>query len=544
MKMVFDSRLPVTLAALILFCLVARMAAGSDQDPPPNLLLVLVDDMGYSDIGCYGGEIQTPTLDQLAEGGVRLARFYNGAQCCPSRASLLTGLYPHQAGMGDMNAKGPSNAFWAQFDNPAYMGFKREGIVTIAEVLQNAGYETFMSGKWHLADDPEAWPYHRGFDRTFSLIIGASEHFTGYGSWRSHGPIVPFSHNGQRVEALPDDFYSTDTFTDYAIEFIEATAPGKPWFGYLAYSAPHWPIQAHPWDVAKYEGVYDDPPEAIRARRFARLKALGLVPPEAVLPELGPEISQEAIEAKPEERKRWMETYAAMIDCVDQNLQRIVSLLEARGELENTLILFMSDNGADMVRGPLWGQTSNTPFRKSKVWVHEGGITTPLIVHWPAGIPEHRRGTIEGGYGHFIDIAPTLYEAAGATHPTSFDGQPVLALEGISLLPALKGQQPLPNDRPLFFERQGNEAIRLGDWKLVRPYNEGKASGDPDGIGERTGQWELYHLAVDPGETHNLAQAHPERVAELKSAWEAWASEAGVIPREKAAAIIREWRKQ
>ncbi len=512
--------------------------------PRPNILLVLVDDMGFSDIGCYGGEIRTPTLDRLAANGVRLARFYNGAQCCPSRASLLTGLYPHQAGMGDMNARGASDAFWAQFKNPSYMGFKASGIATIPEVLREAGYQTFMSGKWHVGDEPGAWPTDRGFDRAFSLLIGACEHFTGFHSWQSKGPIAPFILDGKRLERLPEGFYSTDTFTDYALQFIRETRPGAPWFGYLAYTAPHWPIQAHGEDIARYAGVYAAGPESVRRGRFERLREMGLVPSGARLPESNPRISREAIEAKAEERELWMRTYAAMIDRVDQNLGRVAALLEERGELADTLILFMSDNGADTVRGPLWGQVSNTPFRNSKVWTHEGGIATPLIAHWPAGIPAARGGVIEGGYGHFIDIAPTVYEAAGAPYGKERNGAAVTPLAGVSLMPAIRGAGPLPGDRFLFWERQGNEAVRRGDWKLVRGYSEGKADGDVDGLGARTGRWELFNLAEDPGETRDLAGEHPEMVAEMRSAWEGWAREVGVIPREDVAEVLGRWLKK
>lgn len=514
--------------------------ASADSATRPNILLVLLDDMGYSDLGCYGGEIRTPVIDRLAASGVRLARFYNGAQCCPSRASLLTGLHPHQTGMGDMNPQGRKNAFWLQTGNPSYTGFKDSGIVTVAEVLREAGYQTFMSGKWHLADDPEGWPGQRGFERTFSLIHGASEHFTGFAAWRDSGPIAPFSLNGKRLEELPADFYSTDTFTNFAIQFIGESEPDRPWFGYLAYTAPHWPIQAHESDIARYEGLYDIGPESIRKQRFERLKAMGLVREDAVLPELRPEISQQAIKENAEEHKRWMQTYAAMIDCVDQNLGRVVQLLRERGELDNTLILLMSDNGADNVRGPLWGQASNAPFRESKVWVHEGGIASPMIAHWPDGIPSERAGAIQGGYAHFIDVVPTIYEVAAVRHPEHHEGNAVLPVEGISLIPALRGEAELPGDRLLYWERQGNEAVRKGDWKLVRPYNNGLPNGNPDGLGPRSGQWELYNLANDPGETRDLSNLHPERVASLQTAFENWADRVGVIPREQVAQMIRE----
>ncbi len=503
----------------------ALRTASSDAKPtrPPNILLVLVDDMGYSDIGCYGGEIRTPTLDRLAANGVRLARFYNGAQCCPTRAALLTGLYPHQAGMGDMNARGPDDPFWSRIGAPSYLGFRKD-VPTLAEALRAAGYQTFMAGKWHLGDTPDNWPSVRGFERTFSLVIGASEHFTGYYAWRNQGPIAPFILDGQKLDTLPPNFYSTDTFTDYALQFIREADPQRPWFGYVAYTAPHWPIQAHAADIARYADVYKVGPGVIRQQRVERLRALGLWPAEAALPELDPEITEEARTAKTAEWELWMRTYAAMIDRVDQNIARLVGLLQERGELDNTLLLFLSDNGADEVRGPLWGQVSNTPFRRFKVWTHEGGIATPLIVHWPAGIPATQRGQILPGYGHVIDIQPTCLDAANA---------PLTRTEGISLLPALRGESPLPSDRFLFWERMGNEAVRRGDWKLVRGYGPPQANGGAAGQGPRTGAWELYNLAVDPGETRNLAATHPGLVAELRAAYEEWARRVGVLPRER-----------
>jgi arylsulfatase len=405
----------------------------------PNILLVLVDDMGYSDIGCYGGEIETPTLDRLAANGVRYARFYNCAQCSPTRASLMTGLYPHQAGMGEMNARGPGDPFYHYLGSPQYLGFKQEGIVTMPEALRAAGYQTLMSGKWHLGDTPDNWPSVRGFDRTFSLIIGASEHFSGRPAWKNEGPIAPFILDGKRLESLPEGFYSTDTFTDYAMRFIRESKAGKPWFCYLSYTAPHWPLQAHEKDAAKYDAVYRQHPETLRRRRFQRMKALGLVPEAAALPPLDPDITADGIEKNREWRDRSMRHYAGMIDCVDRNLGRLVALLEERGELTNTLILFLSDNGADTVRGPLWGQLDNAPFRRFKVWVHDGGICTPLIAHWPAAISPEQRGRIIGGYGHVIDLQPTCLDAAGAAQPEAYNGRPVAPLEGISLLPSMRG---------------------------------------------------------------------------------------------------------
>ena len=510
------------------------LSAVSAAPPPPNILLIMVDDMGYSDIGCYGGEVRTPTLDSLAAGGVRLARFYNCAQCCPSRASLMSGLYPHQAGVGDMNEQGAANELWRRIGSPAYLGFKKEGVVTLPEALREAGYQTFMAGKWHLGQDEACWPGQRGFDRHFALIGGACEQFTGYRSWQKKGPITKFVHNGQKVEKLPPDFYTTDSFTDHTLRFIEESDPAKPWFGYLAYTAPHWPLQAHESDVAKYAETYRSGPEAIREHRFERLKQIGLIPESARLPQLDAEITDEAQNAKKERNEQWMRHFAAMIDRVDQNLARIVEMLRQRGQFDNTLILFLSDNGSDEVRGPLWGQVCNTPFRKFKVWVHDGGIASPFIAHWPAGIPVSQRGKIVTGPAHIMDVFPTCLDAAAAKHPRTFASHAVQPLEGTSLLPALRGERAtLPMDRPLFWERMGNEAVRQGHWKLVRGYGPSAENGGIATTGPRTGAWELYDTSTDPGETHDLAAQQSEKVASLVSQHEAWAKRVGVVPREQ-----------
>lgn len=500
----------------------------------PNIVLVLVDDMGYSDLGCYGGEIDTPVLDTLAENGLRFARFYNGAQCTPSRAALLTGLYPHQAGLGDMNARGPTNAFWQKVGSPAYLGFKKpeQGVATLPEILGAEGYQTYMSGKWHLGDTPDNWPSARGFERTFSLIPGAHEHFTGRHAWQQAGPIATHVLDGEKVEELPDDYYSTDTFTDYALQFIEEGETDKPWFLYLAYTAPHWPFQAHEADAAKYDDIYQQHPEALRRARFERMKQIGLVPESAILPPLDPAITAEGIEDNREYRDRSTRHYAGMIDCIDRNIGRLIDLLEERGELDNTLFLFMSDNGADTVRGPLWGSVSNAPFRRYKVWTYDGGIATPLVVHWPKGIPAGRKGEIVHDAAHFIDVLPTILAAANIEQATEYEDYPIAPSEGIDLLPAMRGDAPIPADRPLFWERMGNEAVRLGDWKLVRGYSEGKPDGNVLGTGPRTGQWELYNVAADPGETRDLAGQFPQKVAELQNHWQTWADRIGVIDRE------------
>jgi arylsulfatase A-like enzyme len=517
--------------------LIAALSSFADAAPRPgqrpNILLVMVDDMGYSDIGCYGGEIRTPTLDSLAENGVRLERFYNCAQCCPTRASLMTGLYPHQAGVGDMNEQGAANELWRRIGSPAYLGFQKQGIVTLPEALREAGYQTFMAGKWHLGQDESCWPGQRGFDRHFALIGGACEQFTGYRSWQKKGPITKFVHNGKQVEKLPPDFYTTDTFTDHTLRFIEDSDAARPWFGYLAFTAPHWPLQAHESDVAKYAETYRAGPDAIRRRRFERLKQLGLVPESAKLPQLDATVTEEARQAKKERNEQWMRNYAAMIDRVDQNLARIVETLRKRGQFDNTLILFLSDNGSDTVRGPLWGQVSNTPFRRFKVSVNDGGIASPLIAHWPKGIAPEQRGRIVADVGHVIDIHATCLDAARAQQPKSFRDHDVLPPEGLSLLPTFRGTGTIPSDRVLCWERMGNEAVRQGNWKLVRAYGAATEDGNITSTGPRTGEWELYDTTTDPGETTNLAAQHPDRVKAMTRLFESWATRVGVVPREE-----------
>lgn len=527
----------LTAVSLLVLGLSAQLACAADERP--NILLVMVDDMGYSDLGCYGGEISTPTLDMLAQNGVKFARFYNCAQCCPTRASLMTGLYPHQAGVGDMNEEGDKNVLWKRVGSPAYLGLKPQGIVTLPEVLRAAGYQTFMAGKWHLGKAEENWPGSRGFERQFALIGGACEQFTGFRSWQNKGPITQFVSDGRVVESLPPDFYTTDAFTDYLLKFLDSADMTRPWFGYLAYTAPHWPIQAHADDVARYADTYNDGPEVIRQRRFERLKQLGLVSETARLPQLDETVTTEAQQAKKQTRDRWMRTYAAMIDRVDQNLARVVQRLRERGQLDNTLILFLSDNGSDTVRGPLWGQVSNTPFRRFKVSVNDGGIASPLIAHWPNGIAPEQRGRIVAEVGHVIDIHATCLDAARTQHPKSFRDQDVLATEGLSLLPTLRGTGTIPADRVLCWERMGNEAVRQGRWKLVRAYGAVTEDGNITETGPRTGEWELYDTTSDPGETTNLAAQHPERVQSMDRLFDAWAERVGVVPREEIVKLMQ-----
>jgi arylsulfatase len=490
----------------------------------PNIVVILADDMGWSDVGAYGGEIETPHLDALAKGGVRFTQFYNTARCCPTRAALLTGLYQHQAGIGHMVANDGI---------PSYQGFLNDRCVTLAEVLKPAGYTTLMTGKWHVGSAPGQWPLDRGFDRFWGTPSGGGVYFKDTLELRKE---VFFVSGAERIEP-PADLHVTDTFTDRALDFVDeaVTRTRKPFFLYLAHIAPHWPLQAKPADIAKYAGRYDLGWDAVRERRFARQKEMGLVARDAVLSPRDPQAKpwSEMPEVARKELAHRMEIYAAQVDCIDQNVGRLVAKLKALGQFENTLILFLSDNGCSAEGGPggfsrgvegapigtgrsyasaglEWANASNTPFRKFKVATHEGGISTPLIAHWPAGISG--RGELRHQAGHVIDLMPTVVELAGATYPASRHNRVIQPAEGRSLAPALTGR-PAPVARTLFWEHEGNKAVRLGDWKAV-------AKG-------RTA-WELYDLSSDRAEGHNLATAQPAKTQELATLWQEWAARCGV----------------
>jgi arylsulfatase len=508
----------------------------------PNIVVILVDDMGWSDIGCYGGEIETPHLDQLAANGARFTQFYNTARCCPTRAALLTGLYQHQAGIGHMTGDDGL---------PSYRGYLNDRCLTIAEALRPAGYTTLTTGKWHVGSDPGQWPLDRGFDRFWGTPAGGGVYFKDTLQVRTN---VFFVRGDQRIEP-PDDLYVTDTFTTQALAFIEeaVTQTRKPFFLYLAHIAPHWPLQAKPEDIAKYRGRYDKGWDAVRQRRFERQQAMGLVAAGATLSPRDPQALawEDVPPAERRELAHRREIYAGQIDCIDQNVGRLVDKLKELGQFENTLILFLSDNGCSAEGGPggfsrgkpgaplgtglsyasvglEWANASDTPFRKYKMDTYEGGIATPLVAHWPRGMSQaatSQQGRLVHEPGHVIDILPTLLDVAGADYPQTVAGRQLLPLEGRSFRPLLAGEAagssagnkpataPGASDRPLFWEHQGNKAVRLGDWKAVQP---------------KGGRWELYQLVADRTEMHDLAPTHPEKAAELAALWSAWAERCGV----------------
>jgi arylsulfatase len=537
--------------------------------PRPNIVVIMADDMGWSDLGSYGGEIATPNLDKLAYGGVRFTQFYNNARCCPTRASLLTGLYAHQAGIGHMMEDRGHDAYRGELDRDC---------VTIAEVLRTAGYRNYMLGKWHVTkkvkgDGEEArknWPLQRGFDRFYGTIHGAGSFFDPNSLTRDNTLISPLAD----PEYRPNRFYYTDAINDEAARFVREhhrDHGDRPFFMYVAQTAPHWPMHAKPEDIAKYQGKYDVGYGAIRQQRFRRQRELGLIDERWELSPRRGGVWKDVVNRKFE--ARCMEVFAAMIDSLDQGVGRIVDALRETGELDNTLILFLQDNGGcaetmgraagpnvvreraerptltplsddalqpDMIPkqtrdgfpmrqgygvlpgagdtyigyGEAWANVSNTPFREYKHWVHEGGISSPLVAHWPAGISASRHRSLESQPAHLIDLMATCVELAGATYPSEFGGRSILPMEGVSLVPALEGK-PLEREQPVFWEHEGNRALREGEWKIVSKH---------------PGEWELYNIAADRTEQHDLAASQPDRVRELAAKWESWASRVGVQP--------------
>jgi arylsulfatase A-like enzyme len=510
--------------ALILAAVLALPAwfhAAVAQPAKPNIIVILVDDMGFSDLGCYGSEIPTPNLDALAAGGLRFTQFYNTGRCCPTRAALLTGLYSHQTGVGHMTEdKGV----------PGYRGRLNDQCATFAEVLNPAGYFTIMTGKWHVGHEHGVTPASRGFQRSLNAPAG--------GFYQPGSPRAKLSLNGEMIAVddprLPKDWYSTDLWTTFGLKFIdEARVAKRPFFLYLAHNAPHFPLQAPADEIAKFRGKYKAGWDALRLQRQAKQIELGIVDkawPLAPRPE-----AVKAWESLPEDRRdhfdHIMAVYAAVVAHMDRAVGDLVAGLKERGVFENTLILFMSDNGGNAESGPggksdgdpskatsdwfcgeSWALLENTPFRRYKHFNHEGGIATPLIAHWPAGIAA--KNELRKQPGHLIDIMATCIDVAGATPLKELAGKPVLPLEGRSLVPAF-ADKPIQRDA-LYWEHEGNAAVRVGDLKLVRA--------------GRGGPWELYDLARDRTEQHNLATEQPEKAGELAAKWDAWAERAQVKP--------------
>lgn len=508
------------------------------QSMRPDIVLIVADDLGYSDIGCYGGELKTPNLDALARRGVRLSQFYNTARCAPSRASLLTGKHPHQTGIGVLTRPDPPYG---------YRGDLSSDHRTIAEMLSAAGWRTWLSGKWHLSSDVNepsgSWPTQRGFERFFGTIAGCSSYFDPQTLTRGDEPAD---------DAVDPEFYYTEAISAEASQWIDQLADedsDDPFFLYLAYTAPHWPLHARPEDIAANRGTFDSGWDVLRERRLQNMVEEGILEPGTPLTERDP--SQPAwIDARSKEWElRRMEVYAAQVESMDRGVGQVLDALKRAGRLDNAIILFLSDNGASAEELPIgdaevfelkdrsllagardgralrlgnavsiepgpedtyssygvpWANLSNTPFRRYKRWVHEGGIATPLIVHWPNG--GFTGGSIVHTASQLVDIVPTLLEVTGVD---SGEFSP----EGHSLLGVLRGGAA--DDRTLYWEHIGNAAIRRGRWKLVRDYPHA---------------WELYDIVSDRIEVHDRAAEHPDVVSELSRAWGDWADRVGVIP--------------
>ena len=514
----------------------AQKAAKADKRP--NIILILVDDMGYSDIGSYGSEIQTPNLDLLAGGGVRFREFYNNSICAPTRASLITGQYPHKAGIG---------YFDVNLGLPAYQGYLNKESLTFAEVLRQSGYSTLLSGKWHVGKDSLSWPNQRGFDQSYGIIGGAANYFDASPLPFGNSPYpVTLQKNNKRLYPKPDSYYFTDEIAKNAIEFLdEQNKTEKPFFLYVAFNAPHWPLQALPEDIVKYKGRYDIGWDSLRSERLAKQKKLGITDPAQTISARDSEVPQWD-KLTYDEKQFWkakMEVYAAMVDRMDQGVGKILAKLKALKKDDNTLIVFLSDNGAQgghnsrnilnrgLVKnsGPVgtsgsfdyveqnWAYASNTPLRQYKNNFHEGGFRTPFIAWFPKKIAA---GGIVKGTGHIIDLAPTFYELAGAKYPSQFAGVTTNPLPGKSLLPVLTGANGEVNrGEPLFWERAGNRAVRKGKWKIVSTF--------PAYV------WELYDLDKDRGETKDLAAQNSGIVNELAADYFKWADKTGVVDYDK-----------
>jgi len=541
---------------LMVLCLITLQTACAPESAPdgteapddrPNVLLIVADDMGYSDIGAFGGEILTPTLDALAGEGMRLTNFHVLPSCSPTRSVLLSGVDNHQAGLGTMGEmKTPEME-----EYPGYAGYLNFEVAALPEVLQANGYKTYMAGKWHLGFDEETSPHARGFDETFILVPGGGSH------WSDRKPLSPpqpmvYRRNREPVDELPEDFYSTTHYTDMLIEWLQADRDGdRPFFAYLSYTAPHDPLHAPQEFIDKYRGAYDEGWDVLRERRLRALKDLGIVPEDAeAFPRL-PNV-EAWDDTSPESRveaARDMEVYAAMVDFMDGQIQRLFDYLKEIGEYDNTLVIFFSDNGANgayptmypgwteewaasfdnrlenrglrgsfIEMGPGWAQASVSPSRMFKGFTAEGGIRSPLIAKMPGA--QATAGALNHAFFHVRDIMPTILDLAGIEPPTQIDGREVRAMQGQSVLALLDGstEEPYAGADQVGYELFGLKAFFDGDWKILWM---------PPPFG--SGGWELYNLAEDPAEMHNLAADHPKRLDSMIEMWERYKVENTVL---------------
>lgn len=499
----------------------------------PNIVIIMTDDMGYSDISCYGSEIMTPNIDRLAERGIRFRTFFNNARSAPTRASLLTGLYPHRAGVGSLN---PVAGY------QAYQGYPKQGTNLIPETLKDAGYFSIITGKWHL-NQQKCPPPSRGFDRSIAYLGGW--YYSDDEQGRSGKNIM---YDGVSVNAddprFPSSWYSTDLWTDKGLEFVdEALSKGQPFFWYLAYNAPHTPLQAPKATIAKYRERYAAGFEAVRSERWERMKELGIFGGDDLLTPASPHRNHKAWSAMTDQQRsnavEQMAIYAACLDEVDRNVGKVLDSLTRWGVLDNTVIFFLSDNGAtaktgypgkfdgadpgavgsEVFMGAAWAEVANTPYFLYKRQLHNGGCCSPFIVSWPAGIPEPMWGSIDTGTrGHVIDIMPTIIDLAGGSYPSTHGQAAVPPMDGVSLLPAFAGHT-VSRGKPLFVEHEGSQMLIDGDWKIVREYEEVPLSSNP---------WRLYDLENDPTEMCDLSSRYPERLSWMIGRYEACAAEVGV----------------
>lgn len=524
----------------------------------PNFLVIVADDLGFSDLGAFGGEISTPNLDALALNGLRLTDFHVAPTCSPTRSMLLTGTDHHIAGIGAMaEAIAPE-----QIGQPGYEGYLNERVVALPELLREAGYQTLMAGKWHLGLKPELAPHARGFERSFSLLPGAANHYGFEPPYDDSTPAVLrgtpalYIEDDQFVEQLPEGFYSSDAFGDKLIQYLKERDQSRPFFAYLPFSAPHWPLQAPQEVVAKYKGRYDAGPEALRQERLQRLKQLGLVA-EDVQAHPVIALTQEWDKLTPEKRAisaRTMEVYAAMVERMDWNIGRVVDYLRQQGQLDNTFVLFISDNGAEgalleafpkfgpnlqsfldqhydnsldnignansyVWYGPRWAQAATAPSKLFKAFTTQGGIRVPALIRYPEFA--RQGGQISGAFSTVMDVTPTILDLAGVRHPgTRWNGREVAALRGKSWLGYLSGETSEVHDADTVtgWELFGMRGVRKGQWKAVYiPKPLGPAS------------WQLYDLSKDPGETTDLAKSEPSKLAALIEHWDDYAEETGVV---------------
>ena len=536
-------------------------AGGTGTAKRPNIVIIFADDLGYSDIGCFGGEIETPNLDRLAGSGVRLSQFYNAGRCCPARASLLTGLYPHQAGMGFM--------VYSNYGD-GYQGYLNDRCVTLGEVLGSAGYQTMMVGKWHTGHVPESRPEVRGFDH----FTGIYPHIDSYWKvlrncdiYRDGEMLIAAGEDPVNPYHPDEEFYTTDFFTDAAMDYIDLAGrrDDKPFLLHICYNAPHFPLEAPDTLIEKYRGRYKKGWDVLKQEKLKRMKEMGLLPKKQILPQENTFVTQrtpqlpfkDMIDSDPlpkwdtlhrrdrEELDFRRAIYAAQIDRLDFNVGRIVKHLEKRGILDDTLIMFFADNGCSgetdvfgmnwhthkranyrqwrkaggwsISQGQCWASYSNTPLRKFKQYVHEGGIASPFIAHWPNGISG--RGQIVGDQiFHLVDIMPTLCEIAGAKYPNEYKGREITPPPGVSMVPYWKGNVDRPENRTLYWQHLNHSAIREGDWKLVTLNDRDRS------------RWELYDLSGDRSETNDVITDNPEIAQRLKDKWHKWAEDVSALP--------------